>query len=279
MPMPGSPPGRYWALYHAVVNERGRRQRNAMTAGMLAGLLAVFAYGASPLVDASSNDLVPGFLLFLGVQAVVLALALLRLTGGDYRKALMVGELARRASYASWKEATGEDVPPLSPEDAAGWLARHPEADRLLPQRLHALINVGDRDGAHATLARYPLDTAAERYSHASDAWFLAFLDGSDAEPVQVEALATELDDAEARARAQVSLATLRANLAAARGGDWITPMAAAYPAVEGRITDDWRAANVLRPWTMTMAVSSVIVGVAYLAWRWLVPGFWPPVR
>jgi hypothetical protein len=248
--------------------------RNAMTIGMVAGVVAVFAFGASVLPDAVTGNALIGFLLFLLVQGVVLALALLRLTGGDYRRALAVGEFARRASFDAWKKATGEDSPPLSPEAAADWLARHPDDGELLMQRLHALINVGDREGAYATLARYPRDTADQRYSHASDAWFLAFLDGSDADPAEVDSLANGLDDPDARARAQASLATLRAYLAAARGGDWVAPMAAAYPAVEGRITDDWRRASVVRPWTLTMAASSVIVGLAFLAWRWLLPDF-----
>jgi hypothetical protein len=261
-------------LFNAVLEERGRRMRSAMTIGMVAGVVAVFAFGASILPDAMTGNLVIGFLLFLLVQGVVLAVALLRLTGGEYGRALVVGEFARRASLAAWKEATGEDAPPLSPEAAADWLARHRDEHELLMQRVHALINVGDRDGAYATLARYPRDTADQRYSHASDAWLLAFLDGSDADPAEVDALAAGLEDPEARARAQASVATLRAYLAAARGGDWVAPMAAAYPVVEGRIDDDWRWASVVRPWTMTMAVSSVIVGVAYMAWRWLLPDF-----
>jgi hypothetical protein len=261
-------------LFNAVLEERGRRMRSAMTIGMVAGVVAVFAFGASVLPDAMTGNLVIGFLLFLLVQGVVLAVALLRLTGGEYGRALVVGEFARRASFAAWKEATGEDAPPLSPEAAADWLARHRDEHELLMQRVHALINVGDRDGAYAELARYPRDTAEHRYCHASDAWFLAFLDGSDADPAEVDALAAGLEDPEARVRAQASVATLRAYVAASRREDWVAPMAAAYPVVEGRIDDDWRWVSVVRPWTMTMAVSSVIVGVAYIAWRWLLPDF-----
>jgi hypothetical protein len=245
-----------------------------MTIGVVAGVLAVFAFGASILPDAVTGNALTGFLVFLLAQGVALALALLRLTGGDYRRATVVGEFVRRASFDAWKEATGEDSPPLSPAAAADWLARHPDDAEAPVQRLHALVNVGDRDGAHATLARYPRDTVDQRFSHASDAWFLAFLDGSDAEPAEVDSLANSLDDPDSRARAQAMVATLRALRAAARGGDWVPPLAAAYPAVEGRITDDWRWANVVRPWTLTMAVSSVIVGVAILAWRWLLPDF-----
>jgi hypothetical protein len=267
---PGAPPARYWALFHAVVAERGRRIRSAVLISSVAGLVAVFALGASILPDSQSVNLLNGYLVYLAVQALVLALALLRLSGGEYRKALIVGEFARRASYEEWEKATGEPAPPLTPESAAEWLTRHPDQDELLMQRLHALINVGDRDGAHATLARYPRDTAEQRYSHASDTWFLAFLDGSDAEPNEVEALAAGLEDPETRIRATVSVASLRAYLAAARGGDWVAKMAAGYPAVQGRIADDWRTLTVVRVWTMTMAVTSALLGVAWLAISWL---------
>lgn len=267
---PGSPPARYWALFHAVVAERGRRIRSAVLISSIAGLVAVFALGASVLPDALSDNLLIGYLVYLGVQGVVLALALLRVTGGEYRRALMVGEFARRSSYADWERATGEPAPPLTPESAAEWLARHLDPGDLLMQRLHAQINVGDREGAHATLARYPRDTAEQRYAHASDTWFLAFLDGSDAAPDQVAALAAVVEDPDVRSRAAAALATLRAYLEAARGGDWITPTAAAYPAVEGRITDEWRASTVVRTWTLAMAVTSALLGAAWLAIGWL---------
>ena len=267
---PGAPPARYWALFHAVVAERGRRVRSAVLISAISGLVAVFVLGASVLPALPSGNLLIGYLVYLVVQGLVLAAALLRLSGGEYRKALVVGEFARRASYEAWEQATGEPAPPLTPEAAADWLARHPDPDQLLTQRLHALINVGDREGAHATLARYPRDTPEERYSHASDSWFLAFLDGSDAEPTEVASRAAALEDPTARARAEAAVATLRAYLAAARGGDWVTEMARGYAAVRGWISDEWRASNVIRTWTMTMAITSALLGLAWLAMGWL---------
>jgi hypothetical protein len=237
-------------------------------------LLAVFAFGASALPVAVTDNLVAGYLLFLVVHGAVLALVLMRLTGGAYRRALIVGEFSRRASYASWKEATGEDVPPLNPQAAADFLARHADDDALLMERLHAQINVGDRAGAHATLARYPRETQEQRYAHASDTWFLRFLDGIDDPPDEAAALAAELEDEEKRIRAATAVAALRAYLAAARGSDWIGPMAEPYPLVAGRIGDDWRLPWIVRTWVLTMAVASALIGAALLVARWT--GAWP---
>jgi hypothetical protein len=278
-PLPGppaGPPPRYWALRDAVLAERERRQKRAVLTSTLVALLAAFTFGASVLPVAVTGNLVLGYLLFLVVQGTALALVLIRTSGGEYRKALIVGEFGRRASYASWKEATGEDAPPLDPQAAADFLARHGEDDELLMQRLHAQINAGDRAGAHATLARYPRETPEQRYAHASDAWFLGFLDGSDAPPDAVAALAAELEDEDKRIRAAAAVAALRAFLAAARGVDWIGPMAEPYPLMAGRITDDWRLPYVVRTWVVTMAITSALVGAALLFARW--SGAWPAI-
>jgi hypothetical protein len=273
--LPGPPP-RYSALRDAVLAERERRLKRAVSTSTILALLAAFAFGASVLPVAVTGNLVMGYLLFLVVQGIALALVLIRTSGGEYAKALMVGEFARRASYASWKEATGEDVPPLSPQVAADFLARRGDDDELLMQRLHAQINAGDRAGAHATLARYPRETPEQRYAHASDTWFLAFLDGSDAPPDEVAALAAELEDEVKRIRAATAIASLRAFLAAAHGDDWIGPMAEPYPLVAGRISDDWRLPSVVRTWVVTMAITSALIGAALLFAGWT--GAWPAI-
>jgi hypothetical protein len=271
---PPGPPPRYWALRDAVLAERDRRLKRTVLTSTLTALLAAFAFGASVLPVSVTGNLVVGYVLFLAVQGIVLALLLIRSSGGEYGRALMVGEFARRASYASWKAATGEDSPPLTPQDAADFLERHANDDGLLMQRLHAQINAGERAGAHASLARYPRETAEERYAHASDTWFLGFLDGSDASPDALAALAAEMEDDERRFQAAASIATLRAYLAAARGGDWIGPMAAAHPLVAGRITDEWRIPSVVLAWVTTMAISTALIGAALLLARWT--GAWP---
>jgi hypothetical protein len=271
--VPATPPPRYWALWQAVVTERGDRVRQAVMISTVVGLLAVFSFGASILPDAATGNLLAGYLVFLLVQGSVLALVLLHLTGGEYRRALIVGEFARRGSYQDWEASTGEGAPPLTPSAAAEWLARHPNEDELVAQRLHAQINVGDLAGARHTLARFPRETAEQRYGFATETWFLSFLEGSDAEPVALEGLAADIEDPERHAQAMAGIATMRAYLAVVRQGDWIGTMAIPFAFVAGHISDDWRLPTVVRVWTMTMAVTSAMVGAALLVSRWI--GVW----
>jgi hypothetical protein len=271
--VPATPPPRYWALWQVVVAERDGRIRRAVTISTVVGLLAVFSFGASILPDAATSNVLAAYLVFLLVQGSVLALVLLHLTGGQYRQALIVGEFARRGSYRDWEASTGEEAPPLTPESAARWLARHPNEDELAAQRLHAQINVGDLAGARQTLTRFPRETAEERFGFVTETWFLSFLQGSDAEPMALDGAADEIEDPARRAQALAGIASMRAYLAAVRGGDWIGQMAAPFALVAGRISDDWRVPTVVRAWTMTMAVTSAMLGAALLVSRWL--GVW----
>jgi hypothetical protein len=271
--VPATAPPRYWALWRAVVTERGDRTRRAVMISTVVGLLAVFSFGASILPDAATDGPLAGYLVFLLVQGGVLALVLLHLTGGEYRRALIVGEFARRGSYEDWKTSTGEEAPPLTPKAAAEWLARHPNEDELVAQRLHAQINVGDLAGARHTLARLPRETAEQRYGFATETWFLSFLEGSDAEPLALEGLAADIEDPEKHAQAMAGIATMHAYLAVVHRGDWIGTMAIPFAIVAGRISDDWRVPTMVQVWTMTMAVTSAMLGAALLVARWL--GFW----
>jgi hypothetical protein len=49
--------------------------------------------------------------------------------------------------------------------------------------------------------------------------------------------------------------------------------MAAAYPVVAGRATDEWRVGAVVRVWTIGMLVVSAMVGAALLFSR--MTGVW----
>lgn len=263
---------RYWALYQTVAEEWPRRLRRAILLACLGALLAVFAFGASILPTAVTGNLLLGYLVFLGIFAVALALSLLYQTGGDYRRALTVGEFARQNAWREWNEAVGEERPPLTRDEAVAWLASHPAPD-LPEQRAYAHLLTGDVDAARALLREYPSGTDYERYGRAADQWMMDFLDGRTGALDALEQAAAAVEDPERRAVAVAGAALRRATAENAAGGDWIGPMAAAYPAVAGRATDHWRIGAVVRVWTLGMVVVSAMVGAALLFSR--MTGVW----
>ena len=263
---------RYWALYHAVADEWTRRMRRAILLATLGALLAVFTFGASILPSAVTSNLLLGYLVFLGIFAIVLALSLISQTAGDYRKALTVGEVARHSTWRSWQQATGEAHPPLSRDEAVRWLASHPGSD-LPPQRLYAHVLLGDVDGARGILADFPQGTDEQRYDREADEWVLDFMEGRISDLERLEQAATSLQDPEARAVAMSGAALRRATAVHASGGDWIGPMAAAYPAVASLGGDDWRIGAVVRTWTVGMLIVSALIGAALLVGR--LTGVW----
>jgi hypothetical protein len=237
-------------------------------------LVAVFGLGASILPEAVTGDAVAAFVTYVVTDGLVLALVLIQTTGGDYRRAVTVGEFSRRATLRRWKEATGEAVPPSTPEEASAWLASHADDVTPLPQRLHAEVNAGDLAAARRTVDRLPRETAADRHTHAADAWSLDFLEGRAGDLEPVAQLAAKIEDQLERGEALVVTAMYRASAAAAAGGDWIGPMAAAYPHAAPYVDDnEWRIPLVVRVWVMNMLAVSVIAGLALLVWRAL--GTW----
>jgi hypothetical protein len=263
---------RYWALYRTVAEEWPRRLRRAVLLACLGALLAVFAFGASILPSAVTGNLLLGYMVFLGIFAIMLALSLLYQTGGDYRRALTVGEFARQNAWREWKEAVGEERPPLTQDEAVAWLASHPGRD-LPGQRAYAHLLTGDVDAARALLPEYPRRTDYERYDRDADQWLMDFLDGRAGALEPLEQAAAAIEDPERRAAAVAGAALRRASAEHAAGGGWIGPMAAAYPLVAGRATDDWRVGAIVRVWTIGMLVVSAMIGAALLFSR--MTGVW----
>ena len=89
----------------------------------------------------------------------------------------------------------------------------------------------------------------------------------------RLEQAAASLQDPEARAVAMSGAALRRATAVHASGGDWIGPMAAAYPAVASLGGDDWRIGAVVRTWTVGMLIVSALIGAALLVGR--LTGVW----
>lgn len=265
---------RYWALPRTVAEEWPRRVRRAVLIATGAALLATFAFGASILPSALTGNLLLGYLLFLAVFGIALGVALLQQTGGEYRRALIVGEFARRDAWRSWQDVVGEDRPPLNADEAAAWLARH-TGPELAPQRTYAHILTGDTAAARVSLADYAMATPEERCDRAGDGWIIDFMDGHISDMVRLDEAAAAIPDATRRGLAVSANAMRRALAAATTGGDWIGPMAAAYPAVAPFATDDFRASAVVKIWTAGMAVASAMVGVALLVGRFT--GVWSP--
>jgi hypothetical protein len=264
---------RYWALYRTVADEWPRRLRRAILVACLAALLAVFALGASVLPNEMSSDLLLGYLVFLAFFGVVLALSLLYQTGGDYRRALAVGEFARQNAWREWAESVGQERPPLSADEAAAWLASSRTGPESPGHRAYAHLLTGDVDAARALLSRYPSGTDHERFDRDADQWVMDFMDGR-ADPLEpLEQAAAAIEDPDRRAVALVGTAHRRAMAANAAGGDWMTPMAQAYPLVAGRVTEDWRVGAIARVWTIGMVAASLMIGGALLFSR--LTGVW----
>jgi hypothetical protein len=263
---------RYWALYRTVAEEWPRRLRRAVLMACLGGLLSVFAFGASILPSAVTGNLLLGYMVFLGIFGVLLVLSLLYQTGGDYRRALIVGEFARQNAWREWKDAVGEERPPLTRDEAVAWLASHPGPD-LPEQRAYAHLLIGNVDAARALLPEYPSRTDYERFDRDADEWLMDFLEGRAGTLDPVERAAAAIDDPQRRAVAVAGAALRRATAENATGGDWIGPMAAAYPAVAGRATDAWRMGAIVRLWTLGMLVASAMIGAALLFSRMM--GVW----
>ena len=263
---------RYWALYRSAAEEWPRRLRRAILVACLAALLAVFAFGASVLPSAVTGNLLLGYLVFLAFFGVVLALSLLYQTGGDYRRALTVGEFARQNAWREWAETVGDERPPLSAEEAAAWLTSH-DGPELAAQRAYAHLLTGDVDTARALLPRYPNGTDHERFEREADEWVMDFMDGRAGPLEPLERAAAAIEDPDRRAAALVGSAIRRATAAHAAGGDWIAPMAEAYPLVAGRVTDEWRVGVIVRVWTIGMVAASLMIGAALLFGR--LTGVW----
>ncbi|HEX6140364.1 MAG TPA: hypothetical protein VF013_07895 [Candidatus Limnocylindria bacterium] len=269
---PPGPPPAYWALRDAVLAEGQRRQRRAVLLPALGALLAVFAFGASVLPDWITGNLLLGYLLFLAAYALLALLVLLRVYGGDYRRAVSVGELARAASERHWHERTGATAP-MTPQAASDWLASHPDDAALPEETAYARLMTGDLDGMRRAVALYPRDSDADRYLVASELAVLDMLEGRPADVEHVADLAAAVSDPERRASAVASAAVLRAHVAVLAGRDWIAPLASAHPAVQEHLDEGWRVRVIVASWTVQMAIVAGLIGLALLVGR--VTGVW----
>jgi hypothetical protein len=132
---------------------------------------------------------------------------------------------------------------------------------------------VGDVAGARSALADYPGRTEDEGHDRDADEWVLDFMEGRIGDLQPLERAAASIQDPHARAVALAGAALRRATAEHASGGDWIAPMAAAYPAVASFGGDDWRIGAVVRTWTIGMLVVSALIGAALLFGR--LTGVW----
>jgi hypothetical protein len=258
---------RQFLLGRAVSEELGKRVRMAFLVAIGLGLLSVFALGGSFLGDAIKYSLLLSYAVFLAVFAVILLLGLLRATGGQLGRAIVVGETARALTEAEWRRATGSGIP-RDERAARDWLAANPETDANRPQRLSAQVRSLDLAAARDTLTRYPRETPFERYYAAADEWFLDYLEGGQPEPTAAEDATAEIVEPGMKEHAQVGLATLRAHLAAARGLDWMSALAAPADFVDTRPADGLRAKLIVVNWTLLMAIAAALIGVALLVGR-----------
>jgi hypothetical protein len=258
---------RFGALPGAFSAELQRRVRRAFLLALGAGLLAVFALGASILPGALSTDLLLSYALFLATFAGSLALFLLRELGGPFGDALAVAHWARRDAEER-RAAVGAGRIPRNHAEARAWLAAHPDPEALQSQRLSAQVMAGDLAAARATLATYPSDTAFDRFERLDDGWFLDYLEGGEPSLATLEEAAAELTDERQRTFAAVIIGTLRAHAAAASGGDWISPLARERPRLGEQAAGFVGSRYVLFTWTVLVAIASGLVGVALTVGR-----------
>jgi hypothetical protein len=258
------------SVAETIGGEWDRRLRRAVLISAGAGLLAVFALGASVLPTwlsaAVSYDLRIAYLAFLAVYGITLAYLLVRATADPYGAALWTAEVSRAGTIAAWQRVTGERRLPKTVRDAVAWLGSHPETDTNRPQRLMVQISAGDLAGARDTLSRYPTGTPFERYWRAADAWFLDVLEGGTPSLDPVEAEVARVEVPAERAHAESGVAVLRAHREMLSGRDWIAPLAAARPLVEGHTDDTLRVKLIVGAWTTFMAVAAGMIGLALLA-------------
>jgi hypothetical protein len=265
--------GRLGALAAAFQGEVQRRAARAILIATGAGLLAVFALGASVLPSGLSSSLLLSYGLFLLVFGIVLAALLLQGFGGPFGDALAVAGWARLDAEER-RRAAGAGRIPRSPAEARDWLAAHPDPAAHQPQRLSAQIMAGDLAAARQTLATYPSATPIERFEIVDDGWFLDFLEGRSPSLVPLEAAADELNEEGQRTFAAVVIATLRAHQAAAAGQDWVSPLAAERGRLAHRADGIVGSHYVVGTWTIVMVAASVMAGLALLIGR--ATGIWP---
>jgi hypothetical protein len=259
--------GRLGALAAAVTAEVQRRARRAFLLALGAGLLAVFALGASFLPVGITANLLLDYGLFLAVLAVSLAGLLIQAFSGRVGDALAVAGWARLDAEER-RKAAGAGRIPRSPAEARAWLADHPPAAVSPSHRLSAQILAGDLAAARATLAAYPSATPLERFEVLDDGWFLDFLEGGQPDLGPLQEAAAELSAEQERAFAAVVIATLRAHEAAAVGGDWIAPLAAERQRLGDRAAGIVGGRYVAATWTLVMAAASILAGLALLVGR-----------
>jgi hypothetical protein len=263
---------RFGALAARISAEVQRRTLRAFLIGLGAGMLAVFAMGASILPDGITTNLLLAYGVFVAAFGITLALLLVQAFGGAFGDALAVAGWARLHAEERRKAAGGGRIP-RSPAEARAWLAASAGTAALPAHRFSVQILAGELGAARETLGAYPTATGLERFEILDDGWFLDFLEGRVLDLVPLEAAAAELGTEEERTVAAVAIATLRAHAAAAAGSDWIGPLAAERARVAGRADGIVGARYVVASWTLTMAVTSVMVGFALLVGR--VTGVW----
>ena len=254
-------------LSRTVTAELGGRTQRAFLVAMVLGLVAIFALGASPLAEVVGTSLLLSYAIFLGVFALVLALGLLRATGGQLGRALTVAEVARATTEAEWREVAGIGIP-HDPAVAKRWLETNPETDANRHQRLSAQVRCLDLAAARDTLSRYPRTTSYERWYAAADGWFIDFIEGAFPDPGPVEEIVPTIEQPELRNRAEAGVATMRAHLAAARGGDWLSALAGPAGRIDTTAGQGIRAKLIVINWTIPMAIAAGLVGLALLVGR-----------
>ena len=259
--------GRLGALSAAVSAEVQRRSRRAFLLALGAALLAVFALGASILPEGIATNLWLTYAVFLAVFGITLALVLLQQYSGAVGDALAVAGWARLDAEER-RKAAGAGRIPRSPAEARKWLAAHPDPATFQGPRLSAQILAGELEAARATLATYPVATPLERFERLDDGWFLDFLDGGSPDLAPLAEAAGELTTDDERTFAAVVIATLRAHAAVAAGTDWVGPLAAERARLGNRAAGIVGARYVAASWTLTMAIASVLVGIALLVGR-----------
>jgi hypothetical protein len=259
--------GRLGALAAAVSADVQRRSLRAFLLALGSGLLGVFALGASILPDGIVTNLLFAYAVFVGIFGVSLALLLIKAFSGAFGDALAVAGWARLDAEDRRRDAGGGRIP-RSPGEARGWLAAHPVDSTLPAHRFSAEILAGELEAARKTLEAYPSTTELDRFEILDDGWFLDFLQGRVLDLDPLETAAAALGAEAQRTFAAVAIATLRAHAAAVAGIDWIPPLAAERQRVGSRADGIVASRYIVASWTLTMTVTSVMVGFALLVGR-----------
>ncbi len=271
------------AVALAITEAWHRYRRRAYVIGLAAGIVAGGV--VAPLVTTSLLlvlvvtrvrvneglapwDVLAWLLTFVVTFAAVGALAVHRVLPARLRAAIEAYMWLADRTEAAWRRAMGPVRVPRTEKATRAVLAATPETPETAGERYGLWMSLGELDRAESALQGTPEVTPGGSYDRASAQWLLAFARGEAGSPDVLVPLVDAIEAPEEQAAARVELATHRARVAVAEGGDWIAPLAEVRPLLADAPNDTIRR-HVTWPMFRRLVVVGLIgVGVFFVMER-----------